>query len=42
MELKKNEEYIVRIIDNGYEGEGIGQKLKTKQFLSQMELKGKK
>ena len=23
MELKKNKEYIVKIIDNGYEGEGI-------------------
>ena len=23
MEIKKNQEYIVEIIDNGYEGEGI-------------------
>lgn len=23
MEIKKNQEYIVDIIDNGYEGEGI-------------------
>ena len=41
MELKKNEEYIVRIIDNGYEGEGIA-KIENKTIFVPNGIEGEK
>lgn len=41
MELKKNKEYIVRIIDNGYEGEGIA-KIENKTIFVPNGIEGEK
>ena len=38
MEIKKNQEYIVEIIDNGFEGEGIA-KLADALTLEHMKIK---